>query len=78
MYDNLVEIKHYPIGHWSLYRETLEKRVRRSCDNCGNRLGRFVYYTWNDGIRTTPQEVNESFCSKSCMAMYHDFWDTKD
>ena len=76
VYSELVEIKHYPIGRWSLYRECIEKHLRTNCNHCGkHKGGKFVYYTWTDGVYTKPKMIKGDFCSKGCMAAYHNFWD---
>jgi len=70
-----VQVKHYPIGRWSLMRELLPEHLRSSCDWCGSRPGRFVYYTESDSIGSRMNRIKGAFCSKNCMAVYHDFWD---
>ena len=76
MNDELVQIKHYPFGRWSLMRECVEMPWRVDCKWCGkHKGGKFVYYTWMDGVNTQPEQIDGDFCSKSCMATYHNFWD---
>ena len=69
-----VHIKRYPFGRWTLTRELLDEPARTECDWCGGN-GRFVYFVEHDSIGGRESEISGAFCSKSCMAIYHNFWD---
>ena len=61
----LVQISHDPFGRYCIMREVVD--TRKSCDWCGSKPGKFIYYHENDSFGARPNQIGGQYCSIGCM-----------